>query len=148
MQNANHLTADALSLYINYYWREFHTQYPILHRATTVISPNNIEHLPLFVAMITIGMALGGDESAYLLAQNMHDIGRWHIYRSPSFRQPAKLWEMQTLLLREIFDKMLSSRHHHEMAHIVHFPRSISLTLVPWSFAHFDAARNNLGWIP
>jgi len=121
MQNANHLSAEALSQYITYYWREFHTQYPILHRATTVITPNNIEHLPLFIAMITIGMALGGDESAYGLAQTMHDIGRWHIYQSPHFRMPAKLWEMQTLLLREIFDKMLSTRHHHEMAHIVQF---------------------------
>jgi hypothetical protein len=118
-----HLTADAMSMYINFYWRDFHTQYPILHRATTVISPSNIEHLPLFIAMITIGMALGGEDTAYVLAQNMHDIGRWHIYQSPQFRHPAKLWEMQTLLLREIFDKMLSSRHHHEMAHIVHFPR-------------------------
>jgi len=75
--------------------------------------------MPLFIAMITIGMALGGDDTAYQLAMMIHEKIRWKIYSSPSFRTPAKLWEMQALLLRELFDKMLSTRRHHEMAHIV-----------------------------
>jgi hypothetical protein len=69
--------------------------------------------------MITIGMALGGDLHASNLARVIHEELRWEIYSSKSFRHPAKLWEMQTLLLREIFDKMLATRHQHEMAHIV-----------------------------
>lgn len=69
--------------------------------------------------MMTIGMALGGDDRAHELAVMMHEELRWQIYSSKSFKHPAKLWEMQTLLLREIFDKMLSGRHQHEMAHTV-----------------------------
>ena len=115
--NHQYLNPDSLSEYVNIYWREFHTQYPILHRPTTVI--NNNAHLPLFIAMITIGMSLGGDNHAHQLAVMMHEELRWEIYSSKSFRHPAKLWEMQTLLLREIFDKMLCTRHQHEMAHTV-----------------------------
>ena len=69
--------------------------------------------------MITIGMALGGDQHASNLSRIIHEELRWEIYSSKSFRHPAKLWEMQTLLLREIFDKMLATRHQHEMAHTV-----------------------------
>src|ERR1700735_1035944 len=94
------LTPEALSDYINVYWQQFHTQYPILHRPTTVI--NNNAHLPLFIVMITIGMSLGGDLNAHNLAVEMHEELRWEIYSSKQFRHPAKLWEMQTLLLREI----------------------------------------------
>jgi uncharacterized Zn-finger protein len=142
--NQQNLTPDSLSEYVNIYWREFHTQYPILHRPTTVI--NNNPHLPLFIAMITIGMSLGGDNHAHLLAVEMHEELRWEIYSSKSFRHPAKLWEMQTLLLREIFDKMLCTRHQHEMSHTV-CPLNV-LTTVPRSITHFDAARDDAGWIP
>jgi Fungal specific transcription factor domain len=69
--------------------------------------------------MICIGMTLGGDNQAHLLALAIHEELRWQIYSSKTFRHPAKLWEMQTLLLREIFDKMLGTRHMHEMAHTV-----------------------------
>jgi len=69
--------------------------------------------------MITIGMALGGDNHAYNLALMIHEELRWEIYSSKSFRLPAKLWQMQTLLLREIFDKMMCGRHQHELAHTV-----------------------------
>ena len=110
-------TPEALSEFVNIYWTEFHIQYPILHRPTTTITRS--AHLPLFVAMITIGMAIAGDDTAHELAVKIHEELRWQIYSSKSFKHPAKLWEMQTLLLREIFDKMLSGRHQHEMAHTV-----------------------------
>ena len=69
--------------------------------------------------MITIGMSLGGDNNAHNLAVAIQDELRWQIYSSKTFRHPAKLWEMQTLLIREIFDKMLCGRHQHEMAYTV-----------------------------
>lgn len=99
------------------YWREFHAQYPVLHRPTTYI--NQHAHLPLFIQMITIGMALGGNNVAQHLAVLIHDELRWSIWASKTFTLPAKLWEMQTLLLGEIFDKMLCGRRQHEMAHLV-----------------------------
>jgi Fungal specific transcription factor domain len=123
-----YLTPEALSDFVNIYWNEFHIQYPILHRPTTQITRG--AHLPLFVSMMTIGMAIGGDDKAHELAVMMHEELRWQIYSSKSFKHPAKLWEMQTLLLREIFDKMLSGRHQHEMAHTV----IISLDLTDSSF--------------
>lgn len=112
-----YLTPEALSEFVNIYWTEFHVQYPILHRPTTTITRS--AHLPLFVSMITIGMAISADDTAHELAVKIHEELRWQIYSSKSFKHPAKLWEMQTLLLREIFDKMLSGRHQHEMAHTV-----------------------------
>jgi uncharacterized Zn-finger protein len=142
IQNKRHLTPESLSEYVNYYWREFHTQYPILHRPTTTVNGN--AHLPLFIAMITIGMSLGGDLSAHNLAREINEELRWQIYSSKTFRLPIKLWEMQTLLLREIFDKMLCSRHQHEMAHTVS-RIIISLITVSWSVIDSDAQRNNAG---
>jgi hypothetical protein len=94
--------------------------------------------------MITIGMSLGGDLSAHNLAREINEELRWQIYSSKTFRLPIKLWEMQTLLLREIFDKMLCSRHQHEMAHTVS-RFIIPLITVPWSVIDSDAQRNNAG---
>jgi Fungal specific transcription factor domain len=96
--------------------------------------------------MITIGMSLGGDMNAHSLAVEMHEELRWEIYSSKQFRHPAKLWEMQTLLLREIFDKMLCTRHQHEMAHTV--LSFVALIVVPWSIVDFDAKRDYAGWVP
>jgi len=69
--------------------------------------------------MITIGMSLGGSPETHKLAVQMHEDLRWQIYSSKKFKHPAKLWEMQTLLLQEVFDKMMSGRHQHEMAFTV-----------------------------
>ena len=97
--------------------------------------------------MITIGMAIAGDDTAHKLAVEIHEALRWQVYSSKEFKHPAKLWEMQTLLLREIFDKMLSGRHQHEMAHTVSFHMNLLFTIVPRSIAHVDEERNNIGWI-
>jgi hypothetical protein len=117
LQYHNDLSPEALSNYLNVYWSDFHSQYPILHRPTTII--NRHAHLPLFISMITIGMSLGGSAQTHELAVRIHEELRWQIYSSKSFKHPAKLWEMQTLLLREIFDKMMAGRHQHEMAFTV-----------------------------
>lgn len=69
--------------------------------------------------MITIGMSLGGDREAHDLGICIYQELRWQIYTSKSFRHPPRLWETQTLLLREIFDKMLSAQDQREMAHVV-----------------------------
>jgi len=117
VENHDDLTPEALSNYLNVYWTEFHSQYPILHRPTTTITRS--AHLPLFVAMITIGMSLGGSDRTHTLAVRIHEELRWQIYSSKTFKHPAKLWEMQTLLLREVFDKMMAGRHQHEMSFTV-----------------------------
>jgi len=116
-QYHQYLTPDALSNYINIYWTTFHIQYPILHEPTIAITCK--AHLGLFVAMITIGMSLAGDKMAHELAIRIHEELQWRIYSSKSFRYPAKLWQMQTLMLWEIFGKMFSGHHQHEMAHTV-----------------------------
>jgi len=99
--------------------------------------------------MITIGMSLGGDMHAHNLAVTIHEELRWSIYSSKTFRHPAKLWEMQTLLLREIFDKMMCGRHQHEMAHTVIISTVQHRTdVVPWRVVDPDEKRNNAGRIP
>jgi hypothetical protein len=76
--------------------------------------------------MITIGMSLGGSGETHKLAVRMHEDLRWQIYSAKTFKHPAKLWEMQTLLLREVFDKMMSGRHQHEMAFTVRTLRDLA----------------------
>jgi Fungal specific transcription factor domain len=95
--------------------------------------------------MIAIGMSLGGDGQTHALAVAIHEELRWQIYSSKSFRHPAKLWEMQTLLIREIYDKMLCTRHMHEMAHTVSSSATIA-NIVSWSFVNTDEERDNSRW--
>jgi hypothetical protein len=44
---------------------------------------------------------------------------RWEIFRDAHFH-PAGLWVFQTLLLLEVYEKLFSTRHLHERAHIHH----------------------------
>ena len=69
--------------------------------------------------MITIGMSLGGDDNARSLAVAIRNNEGQHFNSSNLFQTPVKLWEMQTLLLREVFDKMLCGRREHETAQSV-----------------------------
>ncbi|KAK9320853.1 fungal-specific transcription factor domain-containing protein [Lipomyces orientalis] len=107
-------TLEKINQYIDLYWEKFHFQFPILHKRLLEIdtSPE-----PLAFSMILIGASYNG---ARELAIEIAEPLRWIIFSSPGFHPPTKVWILQSLLLLEVFEKTMSSRKHHERAHIHH----------------------------
>ncbi|KAJ8101598.1 fungal-specific transcription factor domain-containing protein [Lipomyces tetrasporus] len=107
-------TLDKIHQYIDLYWEKFHFQFPILHKRSLEIdtSPE-----PVVFSMILIGASYNG---ARELAIEIAEPLRWIIFSSPGFHPPTKVWILQSLLLLEVFEKTMSSRKHHERAHIHH----------------------------
>ena len=110
------------------YWERVHHQLPILHRPT--FNPETCPDL-LLLAMICLGGTFRDEsaqaaattattdrcaEATFFIAQHI----RWELFKEPEFRPPAKLWTFQTMLLLELFEKMLSTSALHERAHIHH----------------------------
>lgn len=60
-------------------------------------------------------VTLASMEVGNILAQHL----RWEIFRDAHFH-PAGLWVFQALLLLEVYEKLFSTRHLHERAHIHH----------------------------
>ena len=128
--NSHTMSLSTLQTYIESYWTRFHSQMPILHRATFDI--NDI-HPYLLLAIMVIGasrvsdtMVQCGSESAANFAAFVAWHLRWQVFRDADSRPPAKLWVFQTLILLEVYEKLNSSRALHERAHI-HSPTTIIL---------------------
>lgn len=130
-QESHVLSLRMLQTYIGSYWYHFHTQMPILHKAT--FSADRAQNL-LLIAVIAIGASCldkihgpsitkAGAELSCFLAWHL----RGEIFMDADFRPPAKLWVFQTLVLLEIYEKMYSTRVLHERAHIHH---ATTLTLM------------------
>ncbi|KAK9454711.1 fungal-specific transcription factor domain-containing protein [Dipodascopsis uninucleata] len=111
------MNCHQLSLWIHNYWKHFHPQYPILHKPTS--NPNTLPS-PLLIAMFTLGTKYDRDGTSRELAITLHLHLRTLVYRDPDFVPPARLWVFQTLLLGEMFEKMVANRHLHEMSHVFH----------------------------
>lgn len=106
--------------YIGSYFTFFHPQLPLLHRPT--FSPNTTP-APLILAVMAYGAYHEDSTLARMLIQNL----RWHVFSSPDFHPPAKLWVMQALVLIEYFEHTMASRDLHVIAHIFH---ATTLTLM------------------
>lgn len=109
---------------IQVFWLAFHSQYPLLHRPSF---SNERAHPLLLLAMVMVGaslvpsMALDGVFSdAAALAQHIADPLRWLILAHPQCHPPAKVWVVQSLILLEWFEILLSSRRMHERAYLHH----------------------------
>lgn len=123
-QDTHMLSRTMMQAYIISYWVKFSDQVPIQHKPT--FCPAKTERL-LLIAMMTIGAACldkahgkqvtkAGAQLSNFLAWNL----RLEIFKDPAFRPPAKLWVFQALLLLELYEKMYSTRDHHEYAHLFH----------------------------
>ncbi|KAK9236285.1 fungal-specific transcription factor domain-containing protein [Lipomyces kononenkoae] len=117
LADSPHMNCHTVSWWIHLYWRHFHPQYPILHKPTS--DPNGLP-LHLLVAMFTLGTKYDKDITALQLAIKLHLNLRTLVYSSRDFVPPAKLWVFQTLLLSEMFEKVVANRHLHEMSHVFH----------------------------
>lgn len=110
----NNTTLASLQRYIAHYWLFFHPQYPILHRPTFV--PDKCPE-GLLWTIIIIGAAFDKcDEFSRAVADPL----RWILFGSPDFDPPAKLWVIQSLILLELYEKVMTSRKLHIRGHIHH----------------------------
>ncbi|EXJ83486.1 hypothetical protein A1O1_07109 [Capronia coronata CBS 617.96] len=106
-----------LSSFFHIYFSNYNAHFPILHQASFALK----EASPLLlVAILTLGATLSPDSSHYRTAERIHEDLRWLIFSSGGFQPPAPLWCLQALLLVQAYEKMFSTRKHHEMAHIFH----------------------------
>lgn len=106
-----------LRAFFDAYFSNYNAHFPIIHRATLTIESTQ----PLLlVAILTLGATLSPHDNHYRVAEKIHESLRWLIFSSGSFQPPAPLWCLQALLLVQAYEKMFSSRKHHEMGHIFH----------------------------
>lgn len=100
--------------YLNSYWANFHVQYPILHKPT--FTPDKCPSGLLWI-IIAIGAALIRENTlAKLIATPL----RWAIFESEEFDPPVRLWVIQSLLLLEVYEKIMGDRKTHVRAHVHH----------------------------
>ncbi|KAK5555417.1 hypothetical protein LTR46_006442 [Exophiala xenobiotica] len=109
--------AGNLKSFFDIYFTNYNAHFPILHQASF-----NLDDAPplLLAALLTLGATLSPDPAHYRTAERIHESLRWLIFSSGSFQPPAPLWCLQALLLVQAYEKMFSTRRHHEMAHIFH----------------------------
>ncbi|KAK7202875.1 fungal-specific transcription factor domain-containing protein [Myxozyma melibiosi] len=106
---------DTIRICMELYWEKFHFQFPILHRRSFEVDRTPA---PLILCMILIGGSY--DAGARKITDRIAEPLRWVIFGSPDFHPVTKAWILQSLLLLEIYEKMLSTRKLHERAHIHH----------------------------
>ena len=79
-------------------------QYPILHKPT--FTPDKCPSGLLWI-IIAIGAALIRENTlAKLIATPL----RWAIFESEDFDPPVRLWVIQSLLLLEVYEKIMGDR--------------------------------------
>lgn len=120
-------SVPALQYCLEVYWLIFHIQFPILHRP----SFNTLTARPeLLLAMIMVGAVLSVSVDAPaagpppLLApwQLALEIGRdlrWMVFRHRQHGS-SEPWELQTLLILEVYEKHYANRDLHERSSIHH----------------------------
>ncbi|KIV80653.1 hypothetical protein PV11_08139 [Exophiala sideris] len=106
-----------LKSFFDSYFSNYNAHFPILHQASFAL-----QDTPplLLVGILTLGATLSPDSLHYRASERIHESLRWLIFSSGSFQPPAPLWCLQALLLVQAYEKMFSTRKHHEMAHIFH----------------------------
>ncbi|ODV89525.1 hypothetical protein CANCADRAFT_17618, partial [Tortispora caseinolytica NRRL Y-17796] len=137
--NDSNLSLQLMDHYIYHYWKDFHPQFPILHRPSfsSVDTPS-----PLLWAIILVGAALSGNSE---IAEKIAEPLRWVIFRLPGFNPPAQLYVIQALLLLEAFEKTMGSRALHERAH-VHHATTLMLLRRSSSMHESDASADTGPW--
>lgn len=110
------LTLDALQEYLDFYFTQFNTTYPLIHRAT--FDANQTEPL-LLLNMILLG-ATYSNPQAHQLAVCIHDPIRPQIFSHAGFTAKPELWVLKTILLVECMGKSRAGKTQHEMSHLFH----------------------------
>lgn len=110
----------ALESCLNNYWDIFHVQYPILHKPsfnTISTPPILLLAMTMMDACFSLSMEQTALQEPMKMATTIGEILRWIIfeYRSPGASDP---WELQSLLILEVFEKHYSTRDFHERSSV------------------------------
>lgn len=118
------ITERGFEDYIDVYWRNVAPYLPVIHRATFSASECPIM---LLLAMIALGSARlvllkpkGSAKAHAHLANVIATALRWEVCEHEDAQPPIEPWVAQSLVLLEFFEKIYSTRHLHERAHIGH----------------------------
>ncbi|KAK9465561.1 fungal-specific transcription factor domain-containing protein [Lipomyces arxii] len=145
LKDRGDFSLDTIFIYIELYWEKFHFQYPILHKKS--FDADNTP-FPLLLSIMLIGSTYSGDfDLSVAIAEPL----RWIILRSPGFHPPTKIWILQSLLLLEIYEKMMSTRGFHERA-FIHHGATLQLIrrgtiLQDASLGYLNDTSNNSSWL-
>ncbi|KAI0969467.1 fungal-specific transcription factor domain-containing protein [Xylaria arbuscula] len=110
------LSAHQLDSYLELYFTNFNTAYPLLHLAsfdTSVVEPL------LLLSVLLLGATYSSKDS-HQLAVCIHDVIRPSIFAHGSFSPQPKLWILQAILLIECFGKSRAGQRQHDMSHLFH----------------------------
>ncbi|KUI59144.1 Zinc finger protein klf1 [Cytospora mali] len=110
------LSLNSLQSWLDLYFTQFNTAYPLIHLPT--FNPSQLEPL-LLLSIILLG-ATYSDKNAHQLAVCIHDVIRPSIFAHAGFSPRPELWTLQTILLVECFGKSRAGQKQHDMSHLFH----------------------------
>ncbi|KAI1298358.1 fungal-specific transcription factor domain-containing protein [Xylaria venustula] len=110
------LSAHQLDSYLQLYFTNFNTAYPLLHLAS--FDTSAVEPL-LLLSVLLLG-ATYSSKASHQLAVSIHDVIRPSIFAHASFSPRPKLWILQAILLTECFGKSRAGQRQHDMSHLFH----------------------------
>ncbi|KAI1152858.1 fungal-specific transcription factor domain-containing protein [Nemania diffusa] len=110
------LSAHHLDSYLELYFTNFNTAYPLLHLAS--FDTCTVEPL-LLLSVLLLGATYSSKDS-HQLAVCIHDVIRPSIFAHAGFSSRPTLWILQTVLLVECFGKSRAGQQQHDMSHLFH----------------------------
>lgn len=110
------LSLNSLQSWLDLYFTQFNTTYPLIHLPT--FNPSQVEPL-LLLSVILLG-ATYSDKNAHQVAVCIHDVIRPSIFAHAGFSPRPELWTLQTILLVECFGKSRAGQKQHDMSHLFH----------------------------
>ncbi|KAI1108748.1 fungal-specific transcription factor domain-containing protein [Nemania sp. NC0429] len=110
------LSARYLESYLELYFTNFNTVYPLLHLPS--FDTKTVEPL-LLLSVLLLGATYSGKDS-HQLAVCIHDVIRPSIFAHAGFSPRPHLWILQTVLLVECFGKSRAGQQQHDMSHLFH----------------------------
>ncbi|KAI3330758.1 fungal-specific transcription factor domain-containing protein [Ustulina deusta] len=110
------LSSRHLDSYLELYFTNFNTAYPLLHLAS--FDPFTVEPL-LLISVLLLGATYSSRDS-HQLAISIHDVIRPSIFAHAGFSPRPKLWILQAVLLVECFGKSRAGQQQHDMSHLFH----------------------------
>ncbi|KAI0412743.1 fungal-specific transcription factor domain-containing protein [Xylaria grammica] len=110
------LSSHHLDSYLELYFTNFNTAYPLLHLAS--FDTCTVEPL-LLLSVLLLGATYSGKDS-HQLAVCIHDVIRPSIFAHAGFSSRPRLWILQAVLLVECFGKSRAGQQQHDMSHLFH----------------------------
>ncbi len=110
------LSLASLNAYLELFFTQFNTAYPLLHLPTFDLQTAE----PLLLLSALLLGATYSSKDAHQLAVCVHDVIRPSIFAHAGFSARPELWTLQTILLVECFGKSRAGQNQHDMSHLFH----------------------------